>query len=87
MWIDPWIAHLRSHAVRLEAGVTVESIDVDGGRISGVRLAGDPVARTADFYVLAVPIDRAIAMITPHMGAIDPALETLRTSHADELVS
>jgi uncharacterized protein with NAD-binding domain and iron-sulfur cluster len=87
MWIDPWIAHLRSHAVRLEAGVTVESIDVDDGRIGGVRLAGDPVAQTADFYVLAVPIDRVIAMITPHMGAIDPTLETLRTSNADELVS
>ena len=87
MWIDPWIAHLQSRGVQLEAGVTVEGIDVDGGRISGVRVAGDPVAKAADFYVLAVPIDQAIAMITPQMAAIDHALEKLRTSNADDLVS
>ena len=58
MWIDPWIAHLQSRGVRLQAGVAVEGIDVGGGRISGVRLAGDPVPKVADFYVLAVPIDR-----------------------------
>jgi 15-cis-phytoene desaturase len=87
MWIDPWIAHLQSRGVQLEANVAVDGLDVDGGRISGVRLAGDPVPKVADFYVLAVPIDRAIAMITPQMGALDPALETLRTSNADDLVA
>jgi uncharacterized protein with NAD-binding domain and iron-sulfur cluster len=87
MWIDPWIAHLQSRGVRLEAGVTVEGVDVSGGRISGVRLHGDPVPKAADFYVLAIPIDRAIAMITREMGALDPALEALRTSNADGLLS
>jgi uncharacterized protein with NAD-binding domain and iron-sulfur cluster len=87
MWIDPWIAHLESQGVRLQAGVAVEGLDVDAGRISGVRLAGDPVPKVADFYLLAVPIDRAIAMISPRMGALDPALERLRTSTADDLVA
>jgi 15-cis-phytoene desaturase len=87
MWIDPWIAHLQSRGVRLHSNVAVDGLDVDAGRISGVRLAGDPVPKVADFYVLAVPIDRAIAMITPQMGALDPALETLRTSNADDLVA
>jgi uncharacterized protein with NAD-binding domain and iron-sulfur cluster len=87
MWIDPWIAHLQSRGVQLHAGVAVDGLDVGAGRISGVRLAGDLVPRVADFYVLAVPIEQAIAMITPQMGALDPTLETLRTSHADELVS
>jgi uncharacterized protein with NAD-binding domain and iron-sulfur cluster len=87
MWIDPWIAYLHSRGVRLEAGVAVDRLDVDAGRISGVRLAGDPVPRVADFYVLAVPVDHAIAMISPQIGALDPALETLRTSRADDLVS
>jgi uncharacterized protein with NAD-binding domain and iron-sulfur cluster len=87
MWIDPWIAHLQSRGVRLEAAVDVESFDVGGGRIAGVRLAGDPIPKVADYYVLAVPIERAIAMITPQMAALDPALGRLRTSNADELVS
>jgi uncharacterized protein with NAD-binding domain and iron-sulfur cluster len=87
MWIDPWIAYLQSRGVRLEAGVDVDSFDVAGGRISGVRLAGDSTPKVADYYVLAVPIDRAIAMITPQMAALDPALARLRISNADELVS
>src|SRR4029453_631169 len=86
-WLDPWIAYLQSRGVRLQAGVAVDGLDVGAGRISGVRLAGDPVPKVADFYVLAVPIDQAIAMITPQMGALDPALETLRTSNADDLVA
>jgi uncharacterized protein with NAD-binding domain and iron-sulfur cluster len=87
MWIDPWIAHLESRGVSLQAGVAVDGLNVDAGRISGVRLAGDPVPKVADFYILAVPIDQAIAMITPQMSALDPALESLRTSNADDLVS
>ena len=87
MWIDPWIAHLQSRGVRLQAGMAVDGLDVEAGRISGVRVAGDPTPKVADFYVLAVPIDRAIAMITPQMGALDPGLERLRTSNADQLVS
>jgi uncharacterized protein with NAD-binding domain and iron-sulfur cluster len=87
MWIDPWIAHLQSRGVRLQAGVAVDGLDVGAGSISGVRLAGDPTPKVADFYVLAVPLDRAIAMITPQMGALDPALERLRVHNADDLVS
>jgi uncharacterized protein with NAD-binding domain and iron-sulfur cluster len=87
MWIDPWIAHLRSCGVQLHAGVAVDGLNVGTGRISGVCLAGDPAPKVADFYVLAVPIDQAIAMITPQMGELDPRLETLRTSNANDLVS
>jgi uncharacterized protein with NAD-binding domain and iron-sulfur cluster len=87
MWIDPWIAHLRSRGVELHAGVAVEGLLFSEGRINGVRLADDPVPRVADFYVLAVPLDRTIAMITPEMGALDPRLEALRTSNADDLLS
>src|SRR5262245_66644275 len=85
MWIDPGIAHLQSRGVQLHAGVAVDGLNVGTGRISGVRLAGDPVPKLADFYVLAVPIDQAIAMITPEMGARDSSLEMQRTCNAKEL--
>jgi uncharacterized protein with NAD-binding domain and iron-sulfur cluster len=87
MWIDPWIAYLQGRGVELRAAVEIERLEVEGGRIGGVHIAGDPIPRIADFYVLAVPIDQAIAMITPEMGALDAALETLRTSNANDLVS
>ncbi|MGE5187169.1 MAG: FAD-dependent oxidoreductase [Acidobacteriota bacterium] len=86
MWIEPWRAHLQSLGVQLHAGTAVTKLDVSGGAISGVELAGGGT-KTADFYVLAVPLDVAIGMITPEMGALDPALETLRHEDADNLVS
>jgi uncharacterized protein with NAD-binding domain and iron-sulfur cluster len=87
MWIDPWMAYLQSRGVQLHAGAAIERLDVKDGRIGGVRITGDPNPHVADFYVLAVPIDQAIAMITPEMGALDFALEALRTSDANALVS
>ncbi len=86
MWFDPWFAHLTSLGVGLHAGTTVTEIQTGPTAISGIKLDDNTVV-TADFYVLAVPIDKAIGMITPAMGAMDPMLENLRTKHADDLVS
>jgi uncharacterized protein with NAD-binding domain and iron-sulfur cluster len=86
MWFDPWIAQLQTLGVQLHAGQNVTQINVSGGAITGVDLAGGGHA-SADFYVLAVPIDAAIGLITPQMGALDPALELLRTHNPDDLVS
>jgi uncharacterized protein with NAD-binding domain and iron-sulfur cluster len=86
-WIDPWITHLTGLGVALVENARVEAIDVAAGRIAGIRLAGDPVPKTADHYVLAVPIDVAHAMITPAMAALDPALARLAAASVDDLVS
>ena len=86
MWIAPWTAFLESRDVKLHANTAIEAIEMAGSTIAGLRLAGGGRAQ-ADYYVLAVPIDAAIAMITPQMGAADPMLERLRTAKADDLVS
>ncbi len=86
MWFDPWIALLQSLGVKLHAGAQIAGLDVAGNKISGVRL-GNGTTVTADYYVLAVPIDTAIGLITPQIGALDPVLETLRTKNPDDLVS
>ncbi len=85
MWIEPWTTYLQSRGVNLHAGTAVSAITVAGDRISGVTIGGSTV--TADYYVLAVPIDAAIGMITPAMGALDPVLDRLRTQDPDTLVS
>jgi uncharacterized protein with NAD-binding domain and iron-sulfur cluster len=86
MWIEPWVALLTSQGVKLHSGTSVAKLDVSGGAIGSVTLA-DGTQKTADFYVLAVPIDVAIGMITPEMGALDPVLDNLRHKLADDLVS
>ncbi len=89
MWLDHWIAHLPSLGVKLHAGSPCLGIEVAGGKISGVRIdqAGVVSTQVADHYVLALPIDVAHTLITPAMGALDPALERLRTCDIDRLVS
>ncbi len=86
MWFDPWIAHLTTLGVQLHAGASVSAIHMAGNAISGIELAGGGTV-TADYYVLAVPLDGVTHMITPQMGAADPALERLRTANVDDLVS
>jgi uncharacterized protein with NAD-binding domain and iron-sulfur cluster len=86
MWFDPWITHLTSLGVGLHGGKRITEIQTSPTQISGIKL-DDGTIVTADFYVLAVPIDAAIGMITPAMGAMDPVLETLRNRNADDLVS
>src|SRR4030095_12629478 len=60
---------------------------VDAGRISGVRLAGDPAPQVADFYVLGVSIAQGPPMNNPGVGAPGAARGTLRTSNPNDLVS
>ena len=86
MWIDPWTAHLTSLGVTLHQGVTVDSIQMTGNAISGITLGGGGTV-TADYYVLAVPLDVVIPMITPQMAAADPALASLGAQSVDDLVS
>jgi 15-cis-phytoene desaturase len=86
IWIDPWLAHLRGKGVELYGGSPAAGLDIEGGRIAGARLGGSERV-TADFYVLAVPLEAAIALISPELGALDPQLERLRGQPAEALVS
>lgn len=86
MWIDPWVAHLASLGVTFHLGVPATAITTGGGAITGVQM-GDGTTATGDHYVLAVPLDIAIGLVTPALGALDPQLERLRLANPDDLVS
>ncbi len=86
MWIDPWIDHLHSLGVGLHANAKATAFSTTGDTITGVTFA-DGTTRTADYYVLAVPIDIAIGLISPAMAAADPALARLAAANPDDLVS
>lgn len=86
MWFDPWITHLQALGVQLHAGVAIDSLEMAGNKISGVKLATGATV-TADYYVLAVPLDGVTNMITPQMATADPVLATLKSANLDDLVS
>ncbi|RKH12963.1 FAD-dependent oxidoreductase [Corallococcus praedator] len=86
MWLEPWVTHLRGLGVQFHAGVRFTGFDVSEGRISRARFdQGGP--RTADHYVLAVPVEAAHALITPELAALDPALARLRQADVEQLVA
>ena len=86
MWIDPWIAHLTTKSVGLHLNERCTGLNVAAGKIDSVTFSGAGTV-TADYYVLAVPLEVAMALITPAMGALDPALEKLRNENIDDLAS
>jgi uncharacterized protein with NAD-binding domain and iron-sulfur cluster len=86
VWFDPWIAHLGKLGVRLHAGAAIASLDVADHVVRGVTLR-DGTRATADYYVLAVPLDVVPTLITPAIGAADPGLDKLRGLDIDALVS
>jgi 15-cis-phytoene desaturase len=86
MWFDPWIAHLTALGVQLHSGKQVATLEMVGNQISAVKFADGSTA-TADYYVLAVPLDGVTNMITPQMAAADPVLHDLASANLDQLVS
>jgi len=75
-WIAPWARHLRRLGVRLRRGVEIDSLAVRHGRLAGARARG-PKGRMrieADWFVLAVPVERARPLLRGAVTRHDPAL-------------
>jgi 15-cis-phytoene desaturase len=75
-WLEPWKNELTKRGVRFHFDSSVEELVLAGNRLSGVRVAGQTI--TADHYVLALPLDRAQALISDPLAAADPALAGVR---------
>jgi 15-cis-phytoene desaturase len=71
-WLDPWYELLKKKGVRFHFDATVSDLELAGRRLSGVKVNGQSI--TADHYVLALPLDRAQALITPALAAADGGL-------------
>ncbi|MFC7449343.1 hydroxysqualene dehydroxylase [Rhodococcus daqingensis] len=88
-WIDPWVDHLRALGVRFEMGQAAESLELNGGRITAARLRDAAGARSgveADWFVAAMPVERATALWTPEVLDADPRLELMRRLSVDWMV-
>lgn len=88
-WIDPWTEALRGLGVRFVFGYGLASYEMSGGRVRAVVVqdtAGNRVRHEADWFVSAMPVERARSYFTPAMRALDPALERLDRLQTDWMV-
>ena len=79
-WIDPWILHLRSLGVRFAVGRTVEALEVERGRVAAARIRDRKHRRhrvEADWFVLAMPVERARRVLGPNMRRLDAGFAKL----------
>ncbi|MBF6065009.1 FAD-dependent oxidoreductase [Nocardia terpenica] len=80
VWLDHWITLLRNLGVQFHTGHEARGFTVDGGSVSGARIRrpdGSVRDVDADWYVCAVPTDRARGLWSDEMRRLDPALAAM----------
>jgi uncharacterized protein with NAD-binding domain and iron-sulfur cluster len=79
LWLQPWYAFLRQRGVSFHFGKPCDELvfDAKAGLLRQVRFGGEVV--TADHYILAVPLDCCVRLLTDEMCAYDVSLRNLRT--------
>ncbi len=79
VWIDPWLAHLRSLGVDYRSEHQVQAIHTSDARVTGVSIVarGRPFVDTADFYVAAVPVEVMRLLAGDEMKQAEPRLAGL----------
>jgi uncharacterized protein with NAD-binding domain and iron-sulfur cluster len=75
-WIDPWVALLRRLGVKLHVGTELKHLEIRRGRIASAHVGNQRVE--ADWYVLAVPVEKARQLLGAPILRADPRLEGLR---------
>jgi geranylgeranyl pyrophosphate synthase/uncharacterized protein with NAD-binding domain and iron-sulfur cluster len=85
VWIDPWRSYLEARGVQYLTGAEVEEIACEGGRITGVavRQQGRRTMVRGDYYLAALPIERAAPLMSARLLAADPVLGNLRALAAN----
>ena len=79
-WIDPWAEHLSRLGTRFHLGHTLSDITCADGRITGATVRDDTGLESrieADWYVLAVPADKAAQLIDEDLAQADPGLQRI----------
>ncbi|MFI9503796.1 FAD-dependent oxidoreductase [Nocardia sp. NPDC052566] len=84
-WIDPWVTYLRSRGVSFVMGCGLRALHVRDGLIASASMtaAGDATSEvTADWYVVAIPLDRLKLLLDAALLDAAPSLEGIR--HLDD---
>ena len=80
-WLNPWYDYLTRKGVKYHHGTGVTSIQTKNGRISGITYEKDGEAKhrgsAGDYYLLAVPVERAANLMSEEVLALDPSLKNI----------
>lgn len=85
-WIDPWTAYLRERGVSFHVGQTVTALEVGGGRIQAAHVVDGQQRTTrveADWFICALPVERARALWSGDVLALDPGLAATKDLHTE----
>ena len=79
VWIDPWLAHLRSLGVDVHTDAHVDAIRCRDGRVASVTVTENGAANEvrADHYVVALPVEIMTRLVTPDLKKAEPRLAAL----------
>jgi uncharacterized protein with NAD-binding domain and iron-sulfur cluster len=80
MLIDPWVAHLKSLGVTFKVGWSAESFQLAGRRIASAVVTDEKGAKetvNADWFLSAVPLERADKLVNAGMRGVDPSLDDI----------
>ncbi len=88
-WIDPWVAHLKSLGVKFRLGQKVTGIEIKRGKVEAVRVRdrqGRERLVESDWYVCAMPVERARKLWSKQVLREAPALELTHDLYTDWMV-
>jgi len=88
-WIDPWMSLLRTLGVRFVTGYGLGSYELTNGKVSAVHVvdgAGNTYRHESDWFVSAMPVDKATAFLGGQMLAKDPSFANLNRLQTDWMV-
>jgi uncharacterized protein with NAD-binding domain and iron-sulfur cluster len=85
VWLDTWSDLLRAQGVTFLTGWSLESLQVQDGRIRQAVIGDGRQRQTvdADWFIAAIPLERMAALLTPDLLAADPALESITRLKTD----
>jgi uncharacterized protein with NAD-binding domain and iron-sulfur cluster len=85
-WIDPWLILLRNLGVRFHVGHAVDGLEVHRGRIGAARATDRKGRRRrieADWFISAMPVERARRMWSRRVLRLDPSLKLMDELYVD----
>lgn len=88
-WINPWVRHLRKLGVRFEVGQKVTGLELKGGEVESavaVDWRGRKRRIDADWFVCAMPAERARRLWNKKVLKADPKLEGMNDLFVDWMV-
>ncbi|MGK8521588.1 hydroxysqualene dehydroxylase [Nocardia asteroides] len=80
VWIDPWMRRIRELGAQFVLGAEVRELEVRDRRITAARVVDETGAQRtieADYFVVALPAERARALWSPQVLAVRPELAAM----------